>query len=78
MQIAERLEAKITARGIDRVVLRHDLYCAVNRFELTGNEYEMTDLTRDQLIMYLVIIGAAPGDEVWRKVESVMGENLAE
>lgn len=78
MHLAEHLETKIAARGIDRVVLRHDLYCAVNRFELTGNEYEMTDLNRDQLIMYLVIIGAAPGDEVWRKVESVLGEHLAE
>ncbi len=70
------LESLIQATGLDRHVLRQDLYCAVNRFEITRNDFEMTDLTRDQLLMYLMIARSVKGDPLWAQIEHHLGEVL--
>lgn len=70
------LDALITVTGLEKHILRHDLHCAVHRYQITRDDREMEDLTRDQHLMYLVLVGAVKGDPLWTKIEEHLGETL--
>jgi hypothetical protein len=70
------LESLIKATGHEKNILRHDLYAAVNRYEITQDDAEMEDLTRDQYLMYLIIVGAKRGDPLWLQIEKQLGETI--
>jgi hypothetical protein len=48
----------------------------VNRYEITQDDAEMEDLTRDQYLMYLIIVGAKRGDPLWLQIEKQLGETI--
>ncbi len=66
----------ISCKGLDKHILRHDLYAAVNRYTISGDETEMHDLCRDQYLMYLIITKSQPGDALWLKIQEHLGEAL--
>jgi len=66
----------ITTTGFELVLLRQILYASYHRCELTQDDFEMTSLTKEQLIMLLTIKQAKPGDDMWQTVEHVLGEKL--
>jgi hypothetical protein len=70
------LSELITTTGFELVLLRQILYASYHRCELTKDDYEMTSLTKEQLIMLLIIKQATPGDDMWQTVEHVLGEKL--
>jgi hypothetical protein len=67
----------IKTTGFELVLLRQILYASYHRFTLTKDESEMTSLTREQLIMFLMVARAVPGDVMWNQVEALIGEKLS-
>ncbi len=62
---------------LDKIILRHDLYAAVNRFEITNDDSEMTTLEPCQLVMYLEIVRAMPGDALWLKIQEILESRIS-
>ncbi len=66
----------LTSTGLEKSIVRHDLYAAVNRYIISEDDTEMVDLTREQHAMYLIITKSKPGDALWKKIEEHLGETL--
>ncbi len=70
------LEARLTCSAWDKLFLRPDVHAAYNRFLLSKDHSEFAALTRDQVIMFLIISGEPQGSDVWKIMESLIGESL--
>ena len=62
--------------GLDKIIMRQDMYAAIQRLYITHDETELRELTKDQLIMYREVAAAKPGDDLWRMIDDLIGEKM--
>ncbi len=57
---------------LDKHILRQDMNAAIGRMQITSNDAELSELTREQIIMYRDVSGAQPGNQLWLYLEKFM------
>lgn len=70
------LSELITATGLQLEATKYDVECTVLRCELCDCFDEMSWLSRDGIILFLIAFNSKPGDPTWKQAEAMLGENL--
>jgi hypothetical protein len=70
------LEPLITATGLRRAAMFHDVSNALNRIRLTGADFELEALTHEQILMALIMTNQGPETGAWAYAEKLLGREL--
>jgi hypothetical protein len=70
------LEPLIKSTGLRRACLYHDVWNALHRCTLNGNDRELETLTDEQILMFLVLTNQGPETPAWARAEKHLGRTL--
>jgi hypothetical protein len=70
------LDRLITATGLRRAAMFHDVSNVLHRMRLTGSDCELEALPHEQVLMALILTNQGPETPAWASAERILGREL--